>query len=62
MHSGDVIRNRKEYLEGLDILHKWITRAEQLMSSIHLSSSQKIKDFLSDIQVYLFSSLLLSST
>jgi len=51
MHSGDMIRNRKEYLEGLDTLHKWNIRAEQIMSSIHLSSSQKIKDYLCDIQV-----------
>lgn len=51
MHSGDVMRNRKEYLEGLDILHKWVARAEQILSSIHLSSSQKIKDYLVDIQV-----------
>lgn len=51
MHSGDMIRNRKEYLEGLGILHKWNVRAEQIMSSVHLSSSQKIKDYLCDIQV-----------
>lgn len=51
MHSGDMIRNRKEYLEGLEILHKWNVRAEHIMSSIHLSSSQKIKDYLKDIQV-----------
>lgn len=53
MHSGDMIRNRKEYLEGLNILHKWNIRAEQIMSSIHLSSSQKIKDYLNDIHVRL---------
>lgn len=51
MHSGDMIRNRKEYLEGLDILHKWNLRAEHVISSIHLSSSSKIKDYLNDIQV-----------
>lgn len=51
MHSGDMIRNRREYLEGLNILHKWNIRAEQIMSSIHLSSSQKIKDYLNDIHV-----------
>jgi len=51
MHSGDMIRNRKEYLEGLDTLHKWNIQADQIMSSIHLSSSQKIKDYLRDIQV-----------
>lgn len=51
MHSGDMIRNRKEYLEELEVLHSWNVQAEQIMSSIYLSSSQKIKDYLYDIQV-----------
>lgn len=51
MLSGNLNRNRREFFEGLEILHKWTIRADQIMSSLNLNSSEKMKDGIKDIQV-----------
>ncbi|XP_050548154.1 muscle-specific protein 300 kDa-like, partial [Daktulosphaira vitifoliae] len=50
LQSGDLNRIRKEYFEGFEILHKWIIRADQIMSTVNLNSSEKIKVGIKNIQ------------
>lgn len=49
-HAGDILRNRKDFRAGIEILTNWIRKAENTLGSQKLGSTQKIKEHLLKLQ------------
>lgn len=52
MHAGDVIRNRKDYRQGVETLQKWLRNVELALSATDLTSTEKIKAYGEKLQVF----------
>ncbi|XP_025834538.1 nesprin-1 isoform X2 [Agrilus planipennis] len=42
-HAGDILRNRKEFRAGVEVLSNWLRNAEEVVNSQQLGSIDKIK-------------------
>ena len=49
-HAGDILRSRKDFRTGVDVLSNWLTKAEAILSSQDLESTDKIKQHLEKLQ------------
>lgn len=49
-HAGDILRNRKDFRAGIEILTNWLRKAEETLSSQQLGSTDKIKEHLIKLQ------------
>lgn len=49
-HAGDILRNRKDFRAGLEILTNWLRKAESTLDSQQLGSTEKIKEHLIKLQ------------
>lgn len=49
-HAGDILRNRKDFRAGVDVLTNWLNKAESILSSQELESTEKIKQHLERLQ------------
>lgn len=49
-HAGDILRNRKDFRAGVDVLTNWLNKAESILSSQELESTEKIKLHLERLQ------------
>lgn len=49
-HAGDILRNRKDFRAGVEILTNWLRKAEETLSSQQLGSTEKIKEHLIKLQ------------
>lgn len=45
MHAGDLLRNRKDYRDGVDRLQTWLKNAEATLSTSQLTTTDKIKSY-----------------
>jgi nesprin-1 len=52
MHAGDILRHRKDYRAGVERLQHWLRNAESILSSSQLSSTEKIKVYGEQLQVF----------
>ncbi|KAF5292004.1 hypothetical protein FQA39_LY14121 [Lamprigera yunnana] len=42
-HAGDILRNRKEFRAGVEVLSNWLRKAEDLLNNQQLGSLEKIR-------------------
>lgn len=42
-HAGDILRNRKDFRAGVDMLSTWLRKAESILQSPELGSTEKMK-------------------
>lgn len=49
-HAGDILRNRKDFRAGVEVLTNWLRKAEETLGSQQLSSTEKIKEHLLRLQ------------
>lgn len=42
-HAGDILRNRKEFRAGVEVLSNWLRKAESVLNSQQLGSVEKIR-------------------
>jgi nesprin-1 len=43
-HAGDLLRNRKDFRAGVEILSNWLRKAEETLNSPQLGSTERIKE------------------
>lgn len=43
-HAGDLLRNRKDFRAGVEILSNWLRKAEDTLNSPQLGSTERIKE------------------
>lgn len=43
-HAGDILRNRKDFRAGVDMLSTWLRKAEGVLESPQLGSTEKMKN------------------
>jgi nesprin-1 len=43
-HAGDLLRNRKDFRAGVEILSNWLRKAENTLNSPQLGSTERIKE------------------
>ncbi|KAF3420921.1 hypothetical protein E2986_09204 [Frieseomelitta varia] len=52
MHAGDVIRNRKDYRQGVETLQNWLRKVESALSATDLTTTEKIQAYGEKLQVF----------
>ncbi|XP_064211053.1 muscle-specific protein 300 kDa isoform X18 [Tribolium castaneum] len=48
-HAGDLLRNRKDFRAGVDILSEWLRKAETVLNSPQLGSTERIKKHIENL-------------
>lgn len=48
-HAGDLLRNRKDFRSGVDILSNWLRKAESVLNSPQLGSTERIKQHIENL-------------
>nr|XP_022915902.1 nesprin-1 isoform X7 [Onthophagus taurus] len=49
-HAGDILRNRKDFRAGIEVLTNWLQKAEGILNNQELESTEKIKLHLEKLQ------------
>ncbi|XP_076667923.1 muscle-specific protein 300 kDa isoform X16 [Andrena cerasifolii] len=52
MHAGDLIRNRKDYRQGVEALQSWLRNVESALAATDLTTTEKIKAYGEKLQVF----------
>jgi nesprin-1 len=52
MHAGDILRHRKDYRVGVEHMQQWLRNAESVLSSSQLTSTDRIKVYGEQLQVF----------
>ncbi|XP_072386756.1 muscle-specific protein 300 kDa isoform X12 [Diabrotica undecimpunctata] len=49
-HAGDILRNRKDFRSGLEVLSKWLRKAENVLNTPSLGSMERIREHTQNLQ------------
>ncbi|XP_017768073.1 PREDICTED: nesprin-1 [Nicrophorus vespilloides] len=49
-HAGDILRNRKDFRAGVEMLSTWLRKAEKTLANQELGSTNRIQEHLNELQ------------